>query len=233
MPGFLKWIFRNISYLGFGIYYHACEIIEYWRVVFRFYRFPRFALADLLIQFRYLFTNADKVCFNYLKIFSHRDVQRWYGETYLTTFAAICKAASVRQDDVLYELGCGRGRVVFWASEVLKIKATGIDLNPVFIQRANDIQRLSKSIRTEFLCKNLMDADLSAATVVYLYGTAFEEDAYPGLLKVLKTAVTGTRIITVSWPAEKLTDEPLFRVETKITGRYLWGEGDIYINIRT
>ncbi|WP_461536898.1 SAM-dependent methyltransferase [Spongorhabdus nitratireducens] len=229
----LKALLKYPEYLLFGCYYHACEIIEFWRVVWRYYRYPRFALADSLIQLKYLFTNSDRICFNYLKRFSTRDVQRWYGETWLSTFSKISKAADINREDHLYELGCGRGRLVFWASEVLGVKATGIDLNPVFIRRAESVRCRIKSHLAHFRCENIMQADLSAATVVYLYGTAFEEEAFPGLTTLLKTTASGTRIITVSWPVTRLVDDGSFSTVKEISGRYLWGKGTIYISVRS
>ena len=229
----LKALLKYPEYLLFGCYYHACEIIEFGHVVWRYYRYPRFALADSLIQLKYLFTNADRICFSYLKHFSTRDVQRWYGETYLSTFAKISRAADLSPDDHLYELGCGRGRLVFWASEVLGVETTGIDLNPVFIRRAESVRGRIRNRLAHFRCENIMQADLSDATVVYLYGTAFEEEAFPGLVSLLKKTAPGTRILTVSWPLTRLVDDGSFYTDKEMSGRYLWGKGTVYINIRS
>ncbi len=45
--------------------------------------------------------------------------------------------AALRPGDVLYDIGCGDGRIVIAAAKVPGVKATGIDIDPVRIAESN------------------------------------------------------------------------------------------------
>jgi len=76
-------------------------------------------------------------------------------------------------DDVVYDLGCGDGRILFSAVEEFNVKkAVGYELNP---SMAESVQRKVSSRglqgRIEVVNGNFFLADLSPATVVTLYLT--------------------------------------------------------------
>ena len=50
--------------------------------------------------------------------------------------AAMLKAGGVKTDDILYDLGCGDGRIVIAAAQKLGTRGVGIDINPVRIKEA-------------------------------------------------------------------------------------------------
>ena len=45
------------------------------------------------------------------------------------------KMANVNKDDILYDLGCGDGRIVITAAKKYGTHGVGIDINPVRIKR--------------------------------------------------------------------------------------------------
>ena len=47
------------------------------------------------------------------------------------------KLGNVHDGDILYDLGCGDGRIVIMAAQKFGARGTGIDLNPVRIKEAN------------------------------------------------------------------------------------------------
>jgi SAM-dependent methyltransferase len=80
------------------------------------------------------------------------------------------KLASVKQGDVLYDLGCGDGRIVVTAAKNFKARGTGIDINPERIREAEaNAKQAGVTDRVKFLEKNLFEADFHDATVVTLY----------------------------------------------------------------
>ncbi len=84
--------------------------------------------------------------------------------------AEMLKMADVGKDDVLYDLGCGDGRIVITAAKELGCRGVGIDIEPLRIEesRKNAIDA-GVSERVEFILSDLFEADISRATVVTLY----------------------------------------------------------------
>ena len=78
--------------------------------------------------------------------------------------------AGVTRDDVVYDLGCGDGRIVITAAERFGARGVGIDYDPERIAeaRANAARRGVQDLVT-FIQQDAMEADVSEATVVTLY----------------------------------------------------------------
>lgn len=116
--------------------------------------------------------------------------------------------ASVRKDDVLYDLGCGDGRLVVTAARKYGARGIGIDLDPQRIKEAKaNARKAGVSGKTEFMVGDLFATDLSEATVVTLYLlNSINRKLRPQLWKQLKP---GTRVVSHAfdmgddWPPEK------------------------------
>src|SRR5438094_794286 len=52
--------------------------------------------------------------------------------------AAMLKAADVKKGDLVYDLGCGDGRIVITAAQKYGTRGVGIDINPVRIKEARE-----------------------------------------------------------------------------------------------
>lgn len=77
--------------------------------------------------------------------------------------------AKVGPGDVLYDLGCGDGRLVVSAA-LRGARGVGMDLNPERIAEANANARAAGVVdKVQFNIANLFDTDLSSASVVTLY----------------------------------------------------------------
>jgi SAM-dependent methyltransferase len=76
----------------------------------------------------------------------------------------------LRQGDVLYDLGCGDGRLVIGAAKVPGVRGVGIDLDPRRIQesRANALAA-GVTDRTVFVQQDLFQSDIRDATAVTLF----------------------------------------------------------------
>ena len=84
--------------------------------------------------------------------------------------AEMLKMANVTKDDVVYDLGCGDGRIVIAAAKEYGARGVGIDINPERIKEARE--NASKAVVTDrvtFATQDLFETDLSNATVVTLY----------------------------------------------------------------
>jgi ubiquinone/menaquinone biosynthesis C-methylase UbiE len=86
------------------------------------------------------------------------------------TVAAMLKLAGVEKDDLLFDLGCGDGRIVITAAKEFGTHGIGVDIDP---ERIKDARRNAKAEGVtnlvEFRQADLFDTDVRKATVVMLY----------------------------------------------------------------
>ncbi len=81
---------------------------------------------------------------------------------------AMLKLGDVHKGDILYDLGCGDGRIVIMAAEKFGARGTGVDINPERIKEAEEnARKAGVADRVHFVEKNLFDADFHDASVVY------------------------------------------------------------------
>ncbi len=75
--------------------------------------------------------------------------------------------ASVKSSDVVYDLGCGNGRLVFAAAKEYGAHGVGIDINPDRIREASENARKSGVENlARFEENDLFKADIHEASVV-------------------------------------------------------------------
>jgi SAM-dependent methyltransferase len=78
--------------------------------------------------------------------------------------------ADVDENDVVYDLGSGDGRIVIRAARKYGARGVGIEIDPELVRKARkNAQRAGVSDLVEFRQGDLFNADLSAATAVTLY----------------------------------------------------------------
>jgi SAM-dependent methyltransferase len=84
--------------------------------------------------------------------------------------AEMIKMADVGRDDVVYDLGCGDGRIVITAVKETGCRGVGIDIDPVRIKESKE-NAIEAGVedKVEFILSDLFEADISQATVVTLY----------------------------------------------------------------
>jgi uncharacterized protein (TIGR03000 family) len=128
--------------------------------------------------------------------------------------------AKVKKDDVVYDLGCGDGRIVVTAAKRYGARGVGIDIDPA---RIKDSLANVKKKKVEKLVEirqgdALQVADISKATVVMLYMLPeFQEKLAPILKRELKE---GTRVVAhdyhlPGWEAVQTEEVPgIFREHT-------------------
>ena len=84
---------------------------------------------------------------------------------------AVLELAGVGKSDVVYDLGCGDGRIVIAAAKKFGAKGVGVDIDKALVQKAEAAARqVAVEGRTSFRVEDaLAVADLGDATVVTLY----------------------------------------------------------------
>jgi SAM-dependent methyltransferase len=105
------------------------------------------------------------------------------------------KMAAVTPKDIVYDLGCGDGRIVVRAASRFGCRGVGVDLNPQRVDEARANARQSKvEPLTRFEVGDVFEFDFSPATVVTMYLLpSVNLKLRPRLLKELKP---GTRIVS-------------------------------------
>lgn len=80
------------------------------------------------------------------------------------------EVAKVKKDDVVYDLGCGDGRIVVSAAKKLGAHGIGFDIDPKRVAEANEnVKGAEVGSLVQIKQENVFNVDLTAATVVTLY----------------------------------------------------------------
>src|SRR5689334_10408822 len=108
---------------------------------------------------------------------------------------AMLKLGKVSSSDVVYDLGCGDGRIVIAAAKTYGARGVGIDINP---ERIKEARANARTAGVEGLVRfeenDLFQADIREATVVTLFLLpTVNLKLRPRLLRELKP---GTRIVS-------------------------------------
>lgn len=144
-----------------------------------------------------------------------------YGETPLLTLKTIIDRCRLGSNDTVVELGCGRGRSVFFFRHYAGCTVKGVEWVPEFVNRAQDVARRFQIDRVSFTCQDMLKTDVKDATFVYLYGTCLD-DASIEKIQALQFK-HGAKIATVSYPLER------FKLLDQFTASFPWGEGEVFI----
>jgi SAM-dependent methyltransferase len=82
----------------------------------------------------------------------------------------ILELTGVFSESVVYDLGCGDGRVLIRAAEKYGIEGVGVDIDPHLIKQARKAASAAGvASRVRFFTRDIFKTDLSKATLVYLY----------------------------------------------------------------
>jgi SAM-dependent methyltransferase len=140
------------------------------------------------------------------------------------------KLGNVKKTDIVYDLGCGDGRIVIAAAKTFGAHGVGIDINPIRIKEAREnAKKAGVENLVRFEEADLFQANIKEATVVTLFLLpAINLKLRPRLLQELKP---GTRIISNTfdmgdWKAEKeasVSGDPADSDYSGLSQRfYLW-----------
>jgi SAM-dependent methyltransferase len=137
--------------------------------------------------------------------------------------AEMLRIAEVGKKDILYDLGCGDGRIVIMAAQQFGTRGIGVDINPERIEESKqNAAQAGVEKLVQFLEKDLFQADIHRATVVSLYLLpSVNLRLRPKLLRELRP---GTRIVShdfsmSEWEPDKSS---LVAVDDETHNIYFW-----------
>lgn len=148
-----------------------------------------------------------------------------YGETPLCSLKQIADRCGLTHEDRAVDLGCGRGRGVFFLAHHYGCQVLGIDKMKEFIDQADHLKLTHPATKASFLCDDLRNYDFSHATFVFFYGTTFSEEFVSQLTHALKALPQGAKIVTVSYPLEG------FELKDQFSVSFPWGPGEVYLQL--
>ncbi len=110
----------------------------------------------------------------------------------------IIEVAEVSEDDVVYDLGAGDGRILLRAAKNRGARGVGYEINPALVEEARSaISAAGVQDRVDVREGDFFEADLREATVVTLFLiTSAHRQLRPKLLEELRP---GTRVACYMW----------------------------------
>ena len=132
--------------------------------------------------------------------------------------------AEVTSDDVVYDLGCGDGRIVIEAAQRFGARGVGIDIDPQRIAEANaNAERAGVQHLVQFIEQDALTVDVSEATVVTLYLLSSSNMKLRPLLT--RDLPVGARIVSHAFSMGDWEPEVLDKFEDELGNTrslYLW-----------
>ena len=120
------------------------------------------------------------------------------GDPYVPTPLDLVRAklefGEVEEGDVVFDLGCGDGRVLILAAEEYNTDGIGVELQPSVAELAwSNVSDHQLEDQVEIRCEDYFETDLSEADLVILYLTG---RSLHSLSEKLRELPSGSRIVT-------------------------------------
>ena len=145
--------------------------------------------------------------------------------------SAMLRLGNVTSADLVYDLGCGDGRIVVAAAKERGARGVGVDIDPVRIKESNDNAAAAGVTHlVTFHVQDLFKTDVSKATVMMLY-------LYPHINlrlrpKLLAELKPGTRIVSNTYNLGEWREDAkewvegyevyVYVVPANVTGEWRW-----------
>lgn len=151
-----------------------------------------------------------------------------YGETPWITLARMATAVQLQPGEHFVELGAGTGRNLLWMWHYARVKATGFELIPAFVERFREVIAGETSVVMH--PRNWFDVDLKAlqGDVFLLVGTCYDDAHRAQANTCLQQLPAGTRIITVSYALSARH----FLLTSSFEAAFSWGKGTVFVHTR-
>jgi len=137
--------------------------------------------------------------------------------------STMLRMAKVTKDDLLYDLGCGDGRIVITAAQLYGTHGVGIDIDPERIKESQEnAAKANVGQLVKFLEQDIFKTDFHEATVISLYLlTSVNLRLRPSLLSQLRP---GTRVVSHNYAMDtwKPDDSAIVMVNEITHNVYFW-----------
>ncbi|MDW7760578.1 MAG: class I SAM-dependent methyltransferase [Acidobacteriota bacterium] len=170
---------------------------------------PVFNSLETGVPYTFRYVNGDRVQI-YLGSHGLEDAEDLapFVPTPMPVVRRMLEMAGVGAEDIVYDIGCGDGRIVIEAAKTFGARGVGIDIDPEMVAKSKaNVEEAGLNDRVEILHMDATRADISAATVVTLYllpesnellRPIFEAQLKPG------TAVVSHNYSIAGWEDRKI-----------------------------
>jgi SAM-dependent methyltransferase len=156
--------------------------------------------------------------------------------------STMLEIAQVGKEDIVYDLGCGDGRVVIAAAQKTGARGVGVDLDPERIKESREnARRADVTDRVNFYRQDLFQTQIGEATVVMLY--LYPEVNLKLRPKLFHELKPGTRVVSHShdmgnWESDRTRTASnghrvhFWTIPANVTGIWEWvmsGEKERYV----
>lgn len=152
-----------------------------------------------------------------------------YGETPLVTVKKIFQNIQINPNDVFFDLGSGRGGVVFFVNLYYKINSIGLDVIPTFVKNSMKIKERLKLHNVNFKLTNITDEDLSCGDIFYITPTTWEEEIIEKIIQKFDKIKDKSFVVSVSI---QLKTPYLKLIKSEILP-FSWGKSKVYYYVKT
>ncbi len=126
--------------------------------------------------------------------------------------------AQVKKDDLVYDLGCGDGRIVVEAAKKYGCRAVGYDINPVRVKEAREnVEKNNVNHLVRIEREDVFTLDLSEANVITLY---LLPSLNVKLIPQLEKLKPGSRIVSHDFGMRGVTPDEVVDLDGHTI--YLW-----------
>ncbi len=133
------------------------------------------------------------------------------------------RLADVQEDDLVYDLGCGDGRIVVAAAQKAGSRAIGFDIDPEMVDKSvRTVQKAGVEDLVTIKEKDIFELDLSEASVITLY---LLPHLNVKLLPQIKQMKPGSRIVSHAFDMKGFEPDVIatvFREDGGTSKVYLW-----------
>ena len=139
-----------------------------------------------------------------------------YGEISLLSFPQLLAKANPKKNEVFYDLGCGSGKPVVYASFLYCFKkCIGIELLPLifdigkkYINKCKEFTKCESEFpEIEIIQGDILKIDFSDADIIYLPSTTFSKPMMKEISRRCEKLKIGTRIISLSKAVPCITED--------------------------
>jgi predicted RNA methylase len=132
--------------------------------------------------------------------------------------------AEVRKGDVVYDLGCGDGRILVTAAKKYGVKAVGFDIDPQRVKEALENVRTNKVEHLVTIRQaDIFEQDLTPASVVTLY---LLPELNVRLMPQLEKLKPGSRVVSHDFDMRGAKPVKVVQVKTPANGADADSEGN-------
>jgi SAM-dependent methyltransferase len=127
--------------------------------------------------------------------------------------AKMLELAKVTKNDVVYDLGCGDGRIVVTAAKQFGCKGVGYDINPVRVKESlENVKKNGVEKLVEIKEDDIFTLDLSKASVITLY---LLPSLNVKLIPQLEKLKPGSRIVSHDFDMEGVKPDQVISITSK------------------